>query len=543
MEQKEELTTMNRVIKYCTVGVALLLAAVGCIENDVPYPVVKLDILALEAEGLKSPAAIDATNHIVELELEETADIRQVSITSVTVTEGAKSSVAFPGVFDLRVPLYVTLSMYQEFEWTITAEQTIERYFTVEGQIGESKIDAEHHVATALVPMDHDMKSVKITSLKLGPRDITTYSVDFAELTDFSDDSMRQVTVSYHDDIVENWTIQVIPTDVEVEFKGVDAWAKRIWLYAEGRSGADLGFKYRKAGEEEWLAVNDLEVNGGSFSACISNLDTMTEYEVVAYSGESFTEVVKVTTEDIFALPNAGFEEWSTNEGVVYPYAADSAPFWGSGNDGAAMASTTLTEPSTDVRPGSEGKHAASLQSKKAALMGIGKFAAGNIFLGEFGGLVGLDGLVNFGRPTSARPVALHGWVKYNCGTIDELGRVPSARPDLKKGDNDEGQIMIAVGNWTAEEYGGSADCPVVVNTKDESTYFNKEGKNVIGVGEMILTESTDGWVEFTLPLEYKATDVVPTHMIIVCTGSRFGDYFTGSTHSLMLVDDFELVY
>jgi hypothetical protein len=183
------------------------------------------------------------------------------------------------------------------------------------------------------------------------------------------------------------------------------------------------------------------------------------------------------------------------------------------------------------------------LQSKKAAIMGLGKFAAGNIFLGEFGGLVGMDGLVNFGRPSSARPVALHGWVKYNCGTIDELGKVPSSRPDLKKGDNDEGQIMIAVGNWTAEEYGGSADCPVVVNTKDESTFFNKNGKNVIGVGELILNESTDGWMEFTLPLEYSTTSEVPTHIIIVCTGSRFGDYFTGSTQSLMLVDDFELVY
>ena len=530
---------MTKIFKTFVLG-ALVAFASGCINNDVPYPIIKLDILTLEADGLKSAPQIDAVNKSVMLELEETTDIRNVNITSITTTEGATSSVTFPATFDLRVPLYVELTKYQTYEWKISAEQSIERYFTVEGQIGESKIDAEHHVATALVPMDHDMKSVSVTSLKLGPKDITTYSVALSELNDFSDGSMRQIEVAYHD-IEEMWTLQVIPTDVEVEFKGVDAWAKRIWLYAEGRSGADLGFKYRKAGDEEWLAVNDIEVNGGSFSACVGNLDTLTEYEVVAYSGDSFTEVVKVTTEDIFTLPNAGFEEWSTVNNVVCPYI--DTPFWGSGNDGAAMASTTLTEPTEDIRPGSEGKYAASLQSKKAALMGIGKFAAGNIFLGEFGGLVGLDGLVNFGRPTSARPVALHGWVKYNCGVIDELGRVPSARPNLTKGDNDEGQIMIAVGNWTAEEYGGSADCPVVVNTKDESTYFNKEGKNVIGVGEMIFTESTDGWIEFTLPLDYRTTSEVPTHMIIICTGSRFGDYFTGSTQSLMLVDDFELIY
>jgi hypothetical protein len=139
--------------------------------------------------------------------------------------------------------------------------------------------------------------------------------------------------------------------------------------------------------------------------------------------------------------------------------------------------------------------------------------------------------------------VALHGWVKYNCGTIDEVGKVPSARPDLKKGDNDEGQIAIAVGNWTAAEYGGSEECPVVVNTQNESTFFNPKGKDVIGSGELIFTESTDGWIEFTLPIDYRSTNEIPTHIIIICTGSHFGDYFTGSTQSLMLVDDFELIY
>ena len=514
----------------------------GCIENDVPYPVVKLGVLNIEVEGTKSAPVVDATAHNIHLELEETTDIRNVNITKFEITEGAKCSVAFPGKFDLRHPLYFTLSMYQEWEWTITALQSIERYFRVDGQIGESVIDAEHHIATAYVPMDSDMTAITITDLKLGPKDITTYSVDPLTLTDFAE-SMRQVEVSYHGDIVEVWTLQVVPTDVEVEFTAVDAWAKRIWLYAEGRSDATLGFNYRKVGDEAWIAVEDITVNGGSFSACIADLDTLTSYEVVAYSNDSFTDVVTVTTEDVYLLPNAGFEEWSTNNGIVYPYLAGAAPYWNTGNDGAAIAGTTLTEPTTDVRPGSEGKHAASLQSKKASLMGIGKFAAGNIFVGEFGGLQGTNGLVNFGRPSTARPVALRGWVKYNCGTIDEVGKIPSSRPNLQKGDSDEGQIVIAVGNWTAAEYGGSPDCPVVVNTQDESTFFNPRGKDVIGSGELILTESTDGWVEFTLPLDYRSTDEIPTHIIVICTGSRFGDYFTGSTHSLMLVDDFELVY
>ena len=56
--------------------------------------------------------------------------------------------------------------------------------------------------------------------------------------------------MTYHGDITETWTLQVVPTDVEVEFTAVDAWAKRIWLYANGRADSALGFRYRKAGAE-----------------------------------------------------------------------------------------------------------------------------------------------------------------------------------------------------------------------------------------------------------------------------------------------------
>ena len=83
---------MNRIIRAFAVGVVLLLAAMGCIRNDIPYPVIKLDILTFEADGLLSPAAIDNTAHTVKLALEETTDIRKVNVTSVTMTEGAPDS-------------------------------------------------------------------------------------------------------------------------------------------------------------------------------------------------------------------------------------------------------------------------------------------------------------------------------------------------------------------------------------------------------------------------------------------------------------------
>ena len=176
-------------------------------------------------------------------------------------------------------------------------------------------------------------------------------------------------------------------------------------------------------------------------------------------------------------------------------------------------------------------------------MAGLGKFAAGNIFLGRFAGVSGTNGIVHFGRPSTVRPAALHGWVKYDQGVIDKMGSAPTDTPDLKVGDLDQGSIYIAVGDWTAEQYGGDADSPIAIDTRDESTFFNPYGENVIGYGCLRFEESTDGWMEFTIPLDYISTSRIPTHLVIVCTGSRWGDYFTGSTQSRMVVDDLELIY
>ena len=89
---------MRRGLVYMASGIMMLVAMVGCINNDVPYPVVKLDIMSLEAEGLTSPVTIDNTSRKVLLSLEETTDIRNVKITNVQFTDGARSSVNFPGL-------------------------------------------------------------------------------------------------------------------------------------------------------------------------------------------------------------------------------------------------------------------------------------------------------------------------------------------------------------------------------------------------------------------------------------------------------------
>ena len=88
-------------------------------------------------------------------------------------------------------------------------------------------------------------------------------------------------------------------------------------------------------------------------------------------------------------------------------------------------------------------------------------------------------------------------------------------------------------------------------NNNDESSYIDYENdENIIAYGTLegdyvILGETTNGYTEFTIPLQYKESQFgeTPTHIIIVCSASKYGDYMTGGEGSTLYVDNFSLVY
>lgn len=539
------------VLSKVTGILSVLCLCVSCIKNDIPYPVVELSILSVEGTGFTcAPEDINSKDRVITLHLQETTDISKVNISSVTVTEGAVSDVSFPGEFDLRSELAVTLSLYQDYEWTIRAEQEIERYFKVEGQIGESEIDPVAKTARAFVPEETDFDNIRILELKLGPEGITEMYPSPDEITSF--ENFRTIDIMYHS-FKETWTLFVEPTDIVIAMNVAEAWTKVMWLEATGQLGTSYGFRYRKQGTEEWKDVSgqNIELDGSIFKACVGNLSPETAYEVKAYTDDNESEITVLTTGPETALPNSAFEDWSLDGRITCPYLSADKAFWGTGNQGASMAGVTLTDKSTDTRPGSSGQYSAKLESKLAGVMGIGKLAAGNIFTGKYIATRGTNGLVGFGRPYTERPTALKGWFKYNCGQITDVGKQPSGK-NIAVGDPDEGIIYVAVGTWTPEEYGmpvnesemiGTAEIPICVDTRDVNSFFNPNSPAVIGYGEMVLDKTVGEWQEFTIRLDYNNLDIRPTHIVVVCTSSRYGDYFTGSRQSVLFVDDLELYY
>ena len=196
------------------------------------------------------------------------------------------------------------------------------------------------------------------------------------------------------------------------------------------------------------------------------------------------------------------------------------------------MANAVLTQSSTDVRPGSTGQYSAYLKSQKASVMGIGKFAAGNLFIGTFA-MQGLNGRVQFGRDFrfTAKPQSLSFWMKHNQGNIDEKG---SGAPSDATG-TDKLSVMVIITAW---------DAPHLVDTADPNTFLSPDKlpsmDGIIGYGSLEKRESNTEWTEYTINITYpEATKhLKPKKLVISFTPSGFGDYFAGSTSSWMYVDD-----
>lgn len=500
----------------------------SCIKNDIPYPFIHANILQFEVEGQLGPAVIDSVSRTVTVNLSDTVDLEQVRVKHVELTENAVSSFPLDTLLDLSIPRQVTLTIYQDYLWTITANQEIERKFTVTHQIGPTVWDVKGCRAIAYVSADTDLGEVAVKELQLGPSNATYMPEDISYLKDFT--KKKTVIVIYRNKM-ENWSLFVLPTESDVSDLSVDAWANVAWLKSSGKAGAENGFELKESGTDIWTRVNPtfVQTDGGTFSARVTGLKSKTAYECRAYSGETYSNVVSFTTEEEFSLPNAGFENWQKKDKIWLVYGTGESMFWDTGNHGSATMNKNVTNYiETDVHGGSK---SIELKSQFVGLGGVvGKFAAGNLFAGQYLKTDGTDGILSFGRPFTSRPTALKGYYKYISVPINytSLGNVPEGVPD-------EGIIYIAIGDW---------DKPVEIRTKaSERKLFDINDPHIIAYGELVQKTDITSWTEFTIPLVYRAIDRKPTYLVIVASASRYGDYFTGGDGSTLTLDDFSLIY
>ncbi|MBR5836866.1 MAG: DUF4493 domain-containing protein [Bacteroidales bacterium] len=349
-----------------------------------------------------------------------------------------------------------------------------------------------------------------------------------------------------------------------------EIWAGHATLHADvdagEYAGATVRFGYTSDGQT-WAYADAVSAGDGAWTADIKGLAPSTEYTyTLLINDEQVGDALNFTTDAAPNLPNASFEYASLVTGASYYKFYDPAcgveegasMFWGSGNgegpdgvNGSANMGIEITYVDKDVKV--HGKQSVRAQTSEMA----GFLAAGNLFTGQFDGLVGTEGgKVNFGRPWQSRPTALKVWCRYETDKIDVINSMPPGIT-LTKNDYDRAQIKVAIGTWNYKTYGGTKNSPVHVNTTDESTFVDYyTDSSTIANGDIIIyndgyqinkgnkvSATTTEWVEYTIPLDYHDLKSYPTHIIVSCASSQYGDYFTGNNGSKLWLDAFELVY
>lgn len=523
------MTKRNNNILLIAVTVLLLAGALSsCLKNDIPYPIVKLQILEFKAEGQIGNSTINNDERTVTFELADTVNMKSVKIEKIVLTKDATSSIDFNEPIDLSYNRTVILSLYQDYVWTLIPQQNILRKFVVENQVGESIIDVKNHRVIAYVSKNTDLKKIKVLELILGP----TGSVVSPPINMLQDFTLHKKVIVTYRDVMEEWEIYVFNTESDVSTGTPDAWVNVAWLKGTGKADATNGFEYKEASATDWITVpSALIVNdGGKFSARITGLKAETEYIFRAYSDDIYAEEVSFTTQKAVQLSNGSLDNWWLNGKIWNPWAEGGTPFWDTGNKGAATLGESNTTPTDETWNGKAGK-AGKLSSRFVGIAGIGKFAAGNLFVGDFIRVDGTNGVLNFGKPYDTYPTKMTCWYKYTTATIDYA----SSDYQHLKGQPDTCSIYVALGDWSA---------PVEIRTKpSDRKLFDKNDPHIIAYAEFQSGASNAEYKKLELTLDYRATNRKPTYIIVVCSASKYGDFFTGGAGATLLVDEFELKF
>lgn len=541
-------------MRYFFLAVSLLLFHSCLIENDMSYPRVSADFLTFEIEGQES-VSIDTKTRTVSIVLSETADLTSLKISKVSFTEKTRCApeLKVGDVIDLSEPMKVTLSIYQDYVWTISATQTIERYVRCTGQVGDAQIDLDKHEVVVYVSSTQPLDAITIEAMKLEPdsSEILGYvenagassekvtAFDFPLVLDCT--VLRYFDIRYKGETVR-WSLNVVQQDVQMAVKSVVPWCYSADITGEFDGGTAPDLEYRADADSDWSKSSGIKTEGTVISAKLTGLKEGTLYHVrFSRDGKPGKETSFTTTTPV-QIDNMGFDSWyytgSESRPIWYPNLNETVTTWGTANPGSGTFVGSLTSRSDKVCMAGkgDGKYAARLESKYAIIA----FAAGNLFTGSFGRINGLGAILDWGVPFTSRPSALKGYYAYEPKLID---RVKSPYESLEN-TMDKCQILVILTDWTG---------PFTINTTDGIFLDQENDPSIIAYGkyesDLNTFNSTDpvpdanGYIPFEIEIDYRRPNDTPTYAVVVACSSYKGDYFTGGVGSVMYVDEFEFVY
>lgn len=271
--------------------------------------------------------------------------------------------------------------------------------------------------------------------------------------------------------------------------------------------------------------------------------------------GEKRTYIVKAG----YQYPGSNFNSWVKD---AFGNKNDIAG-WDNGNNDAISSTKTLTV--------NENEEVIKMESINATVLGIGRFASGNMFIGYFNpkgvGTLKLtsydDGneLIDFGRPFYARPKFVEFDIKYegkkdSCDLyviLENRSRTSNEGKNQYRTSSDVNTMVASA--WYRAATDDSEDDPDVVSITDakrdgyktirmkfkygeplegspifNSSVFNKSLKNSAGIdNHLVQTDSPD--------------DFDVTHIRVVMASSALGNLYKGTVGATLRVDEMRLYY
>ena len=532
------------------------------IRNDIDYPTVISQITAMEVEGQRGEsssegsATISTKNNTVTMYVDDSVDLSALQITRLSVSNDATitpdpdacvdadnfPTSSFTSVDELgssadtRVdfsnPVTFTLHTYQDYIWTVTVTQIVDREIDLENQYGDAIIDETTHVAIVYVTSTQSLSAIKVNTFNLGGEhgtvdpDPTQY-----DTYDFSTVQTFNVTHAWETEPTE-WSVYVYNAENDEAYATASVFAMSTSAYVDGtvsQSSLTPVVQYKANGASSWSEVSssDITKSGTTFSCQLTGLTPGTKYSLRVNVDDVEGDETTFTTVAAIELTNGGFENWYQSSSCWYPYGESDEPFWGTGNEGSSSFIGNITTPTTESVKG----YAVLMETKWAAI----KLAAGDIFTGTFE-IDGTNGILQFGREFTSFPTGLKFYYQYEMAAIDRIGSSAPEWLEDSKGNPDTCSVYIALID---------SDEPYEVRTRPSTRkLFDPTDECVIAYGSFYNWETTTGgYNEVTIPIEYYYKDRTPTYIIIVAASSKYGDYFVGGDGSTMYLDEMELLY
>ncbi len=333
-------------------------------------------------------------------------------------------------------------------------------------------------------------------------------------------------------------------SSISLAARSANAWSNFAYLDAaitaktEAFDNTKLTLQWRQSGDEDWNTVANSELTidaQDNVTTTLKGLTPETTYEYRLFYQNGDTEInsdaISFTTEKQTPLYNGGFENWNKIGSAWYANETG-VSFWDSSNPGSTSLGESYNVTTSTESPVVSGKYAAKLESKYIVI----KFAAASLYTGKFKELVGTKGAkLDWGVEFSSRPTALKGWMQYAPKAIDRAGKdLPAEAP--AKGEMDQCGMFVALLTES-----------IAIDNTDLSTIPDLEtDARVVAYGSLPQEQnvSSNGtWKEVNIPLVYRTLTRKPTHLLLVFSSSKYGDYFHGGTGSTLYLDDFSFEY